>query len=66
MFTGRWVSAGPNAAISTARASVAAPHPYNEEGQLRVVPTASTIVRASTASTQQARKTDATSAITFL
>ena len=39
----------------------AAPAPASAERQLRVVPTASTIVRASTASTAQARKTETAS-----
>ena len=62
VLSGRRVNAGPNAAISAASTRVAAPHPYSEEDQLRVVPTASTIVSASTASTEQARKTETTSA----
>ena len=57
------VSAGPSAATITASASAAAATPPSAEDQLRVVPTASTMVSASTASTAQARNTDTASPI---
>ncbi len=55
---GTAVRAGPSAATITARASVAAATPVSDQRQLRVMPTASTIVSASTASTAQARNTE--------
>ena len=55
---GSAVSAGPSAAVTAASAATAAPTPMNAERQLRVTPTASTIVSASTASTAQARNTE--------
>ena len=58
---GSEVIAGPSAATITASASTAAPTPLIAEDQLRVLPTASTIVSASTASTVQARNTDSAS-----
>ena len=60
---GREVMAGPSAATITASASAAAPAPPIAEDQLRVLPTASTIVSASTASTAQARNTETASPI---
>ena len=48
----------PERRTIAARASVAAATPLIAEDQLRVVPTASTIVSASTASTAQARNTE--------
>ena len=50
------LSAGPSAATIPASTIVAAPSPYIVERQPRTVPTASTIVSASTASTALARK----------
>src|SRR5205085_3565582 len=55
---GSEVIALPSAATIAARITAAAPAPDSADGQLRVVPTASTIVRASTASTAQARNTE--------
>ena len=55
---GSEVMAGPSTATIAASASIAAPAPLIAEDQLRVLPTASTIVSASTASTVQARNTD--------
>ncbi len=55
---GSAVRAGPSAATIAASTRVAAPTPNSAERQLRVTPTASTIVNASTASTAQARNTD--------
>src|SRR6202000_147059 len=55
-------TAGPSAAPTTESATPPAPTPYTPERQLRVVPTASTIVSASTASTVQARNTETASA----
>jgi len=60
---GREVSVGPSAATIAASASVAAPTPLSADDQLRVAPTARTMVNASTASTAQARNTDSTSPI---
>ena len=54
---GSEVIARPSAATITASVRVAAPTPLSAEDQLRVLPTASTIVSASTASTVQARNT---------
>src|SRR2546430_1192016 len=51
LSNGSCVRAGPNAATATANATVAVTQPYSEEDQLRVLPTARTIVSASTAST---------------
>src|SRR5205085_142582 len=62
VLIGSCVSAGPNVATNAASVAVAAAQPYSEEDQLRVLPTASTIVRASMASTAHARKTETTSA----
>src|SRR5271167_2095333 len=55
---GSAVSAGPSAATTAASATVATATPESAEDQLRVVPTASTIVSASTASTAHAKKTE--------
>jgi hypothetical protein len=52
----------PVEAIRAVSASTAAAHPYSEADQLRVLPTASTSVSASTASTAQARNTETASA----
>src|ERR1700691_2061482 len=49
--------AGPTAAVITARTTSAAAIPWNVDFHSRVMPTASTMVRASTASTTQATKT---------
>ena len=54
---GTWVKAGPSAATTAARTSDAAPTPISVERHPRTTPTASTIVRASTASTALAAKT---------
>ena len=48
-------SAGPKIATSSARKIALAPAPSSEERQPRVVPTASTMVSASTHSTSEAR-----------
>jgi hypothetical protein len=53
--------AGPNAAITAARARVAVPAPMRDERQPRVTPTAGTTVSASTASTADARNAVSTS-----
>ena len=58
---GTSINARPNTATSAARAITAAPAPSREDSQLRLLPTASTIVSASTASTAEARKTETTS-----
>jgi len=50
-------------ASSAARTAAAAPTPASAADQLRVCPTASTIVSASTASTAHARNTDSASPI---
>ena len=63
---GSEVSADPRVATIAASASVAAPAPPSADDQLRVVPTASTIVSASTASTVQARNTDRARPISVL
>ena len=60
---GTWVRAVPSSPTVAARTTAAAPAPESEADQLRVNPIASTIVRASTASTAQARKTEMTSPI---
>ena len=58
---GSSVRAAPSAATSAVSATIAAPTPASAEDQLRVAPTASTIVSASTASTVHARNTDTAS-----
>jgi hypothetical protein len=52
------VSALPAPTTNAPSARTAAPAPNRAEDQLRVYPTAITIVKASTASTAQARNTD--------
>ena len=58
---GSVVSAGPRAAVTPRAPPWPRPTPVSAERQLRVTPTASTIVSASTASTAQARKTESAS-----
>src|SRR5712691_13112427 len=58
--------AGPNAAITAARARVAVPAPIRDERQPRVTPTARTNVNASTASTADARNAASTSIIALV
>jgi hypothetical protein len=55
---GKAVSAGPRPAITAASTREATAVPESAERQLRVLPTAKTIVNASTASTALARKTE--------
>src|SRR5690349_16619118 len=61
VLSGSAVNAGPSAAVIAASTIPAAPPPISAERQPRVIPTASTIVSASTASTAQATNTETAS-----
>ena len=56
MVIGTSASSGPNASTSAASTASASAAPISAGRQLRVTPTASTIVKASTTSTKEARK----------
>ena len=55
--SGMWAIVGPKSATSAARSANAAPTPSRAERQPFVVPTATTMVRASTISTALAKNT---------
>ena len=62
MSSGSEVSAGPSASHQHGEGEHRGTDAVKRRGQPRVVPSASTIVSASTASTAQARKTETASA----